>query len=58
LHPVLDPNEADGSVVCREKFAGAAAKVLPPLYSMASHRIDGLQTTCHAAKKKKVDRNR
>ena len=51
FHPVLDPKGADdGLVARREKFAGAAAKMVSPLRSMTSHRIDALRTTGHTAK--------
>ena len=51
FHPVLDTKGADdGLVARREKFAGAAAKMVSPLRSMTSHRIDALRTTGHTAK--------
>jgi len=55
LHPVLGfQTKPTGQVrSAREKFAGAGAKVLPPLYS-DWHRIESTDSDdCHAAKKRK-----
>jgi len=50
FHPVLDTKGTAGLVARREKFAGAAAKMVSPLRSMTPHRIDALRTTGHTAK--------